>query len=316
MFQGQKVRIIRQNVRILLIMEHIVSFIHGQIPNEDRFYPSMCGVTFPDKSYHITRDQSDVYVLEYVISGVGDVLCAAGRQPVRFSPKAGDVYLLPIGSRHDYRALPSDPFKKIWMNLSGTLVDALYREYQLDRTCHYPSRPLYQLFRSFLTLCEENQSNTQYISQKGALIVHEIFASLSYTAAPSELRPRNDYATCAKTYIDRHIKDSLTMRDVAEHVGISTAHLNRIFPERYGVSAFKYYSTARMELACALLRNTNIQIREIARQLHFADEHYFSSAFRKAIGVAPREYRGICAGTTGMGAESDIAGSTGATDAA
>ncbi|MES2798039.1 MAG: helix-turn-helix domain-containing protein, partial [Bacteroidota bacterium] len=40
-----------------------------------------------------------------------------------------------------------------------------------------------------------------------------------------------------------------------------------------------------------LLSNTNLSISEIAYQLNFADQSYFSKYFRKLVGISPGEYR-------------------------
>jgi AraC-like DNA-binding protein len=40
-----------------------------------------------------------------------------------------------------------------------------------------------------------------------------------------------------------------------------------------------------------LLRNTNLSVKEIAFQLGYDSQNYFSRAFKKAEGVSPAHYR-------------------------
>lgn len=268
-------------------MEELIPFSAGQLPHDDRFAIQLTGITFPSRSYHIRRLGEPIYVFEYVISGQGYVECG----DKRFSPKGGDVYLLPPNTRQDYRALPSDPFSKIWMNIAGSLVDDLYREYGLEGQLHYPKRPMHRQFEMFYNLCKNNLTNPQYISRRGALIVHELFATLADDTEAKKVSISTEYARRAKNFIDLNVQNNLKTMDIAQAIGLSPSQLTRCFTAEYGSTPFAYYTTIRMDLACNLLRNSPLQIREIARTLHYADEHYFSSAFRDRMGMSPREYR-------------------------
>lgn len=97
------------------------------------------------------------------------------------------------GVRQNYQANPEDPFEKIWINMRGSLCDALYEQYDLSGAYLYPQRPLKSLFQSFLKLCEDNYANPRYVSVRGALIVHEIFAALS---EPKKNGRRSDIRLC------------------------------------------------------------------------------------------------------------------------
>ena len=129
--------------------EKLFSFLPDQFPNPEAFFVELTGVTYPDPHYRIDRDRSPVLCLEYVISGQGSV--NIGGQS--FYPKAGDVYLLPMGLHHRYRSDPHNPWQKIWMNVRGTLCADLLGAYHLGETYHIPSCPLLGLFQEFVSVC-------------------------------------------------------------------------------------------------------------------------------------------------------------------
>ena len=106
----------------------------------------MTGITYPDSRYRIERECSDIYCLEYVIAGEGQIE-TGGRL---FRPSQGDVYLLPVGSAHCYRSDPSHPWEKIWMNVRGSLCDFLVRSYGLGSQTLFPACPILPLFQEFL----------------------------------------------------------------------------------------------------------------------------------------------------------------------
>ena len=60
-------------------------------------------------------------------------------------------------------------------------------------------------------------------------------------------------------------------------------HWRKVFP----VSPARYLAELKMKRAEYLLTHTGLSVREIAMQLHFRDEHYFSASFRRHFGMTP-----------------------------
>ncbi|MCI1978333.1 MAG: AraC family transcriptional regulator [Bifidobacteriaceae bacterium] len=269
-------------------LEDILPFSNTQLPSEDRFFIDLVGITYPDKTYkvHWNVDDSPCYVCEYVISGEGNVICG-GEQ---FFPKGGDVYILPPHMQKDYRSSPSDPYKKIWMNVGGSLCDALYEQYGLKNHFYYPERALYNLFKSFFTLCKDYASNPKYVAFHGPLIIHELFASLAQNPE-KQLSISSVYATKAKEFIDVNIQANLKTEDIASAIGISVSQLTRYFFAEYSTTPYKYYTANRFNLARKLLRNSALPVKAISHKLNFADEHYFSYKFKEETGVSPKTFR-------------------------
>ena len=56
-------------------------------------------------------------------------------------------------------------------------------------------------------------------------------------------------------------------------------------------SFVEYLTQVRMERACELLKCTSYRTSEIGEQVGYNDSHYFSSAFKKAMGQSPKEYK-------------------------
>lgn len=277
-------------------MEHVVTIVSGLCERPERFRIQMAGITYPDRSYHILRNRSDIYCIEYVLEGHGDVVC--GERHVH--PRAGDVYILPPGVRHDYRASPTDPYKKIWMNVSGLLIDALYREYQLGESIVYPHASVLPIFEGFLDMCERaarpggeaSDAAAGSLSRRGALMIHDIFARLAEQHLDGRLLSSPDrYALTIREYLDRHVGDNIRLAVAAHDLGLSVSQLSRVFSRAYGESPYRYYLCQRAELARALLDNTGMRVGEISARLHCADAHYFSNQFKAVVGVSPRAYR-------------------------
>ena len=92
-------------------------------------------------------------------------------------------------------------------------------------------------------------------------------------------------------YLHKNYGNSeLTLKDVCEHLGISTSHFSSLFKEETGMTFLKYLNNIRMEKAKQLLRETDLKNYEIAERVGFRDPHYFSIAFKKKTGKTPGKY--------------------------
>lgn len=97
--------------------------------------------------------------------------------------------------------------------------------------------------------------------------------------------------TQALSYIQSNYSRKISLTSVAEHVGLSSGYLCRIFKEETGVSINAYINNLRMTRAGELLKGKNSYIKEVAVSVGFEDQLYFSRLFKRYYGVTPSEYR-------------------------
>jgi two-component system response regulator YesN len=91
--------------------------------------------------------------------------------------------------------------------------------------------------------------------------------------------------------INSDLSQPMPLDGLAEEFGFSASHFSRMFKEIVGENFKDYLSRKRMEEAKRLLAETDLKVYEIACRVGYADQHYFSEAFRKRVGYTPREYR-------------------------
>jgi methylphosphotriester-DNA--protein-cysteine methyltransferase len=63
----------------------------------------------------------------------------------------------------------------------------------------------------------------------------------------------------AKRYIDEHIRDVLTVDEVADHLGVDTSKLGKKFQEAYTISPKYYISIKKIDEVVNLLISTRFQ---------------------------------------------------------
>lgn len=68
-------------------------------------------------------------------------------------------------------------------------------------------------------------------------------------------------------------------------------YLSSLFCNEMGVGFTKYLSDFRLKKAKILLRETELNINEIANMTGFATANYFVRVFKKQENCTPKEYR-------------------------
>lgn len=83
----------------------------------------------------------------------------------------------------------------------------------------------------------------------------------------------------------------LSLQLVAEQLHMSVPYLSRLFHQETGENFAACLARKRMQEAMRLLQNPNLKMYEIAQKIGYTSQHYFSNAFKKALGMSPVEYR-------------------------
>lgn len=94
----------------------------------------------------------------------------------------------------------------------------------------------------------------------------------------------------ALRYIESGFTRQISLEETAEAVGVSPAHLSRMFMEVVGVSFIDYLTKLRIERAKELLRKGETSVKVIALSSGYTDPNYFSRIFKKSVGATPSEY--------------------------
>ncbi|WP_138493572.1 response regulator [Paenibacillus pinistramenti] len=85
--------------------------------------------------------------------------------------------------------------------------------------------------------------------------------------------------------------DQLSLHEIAKQIGVSSSHLSKVFSQETGQTMTEYLTAARIGRAKELLKTTRCKTFEIAYQVGYSDQHYFSNLFKKVTGMTPMEYR-------------------------
>lgn len=95
----------------------------------------------------------------------------------------------------------------------------------------------------------------------------------------------------ALRYIRENAFTGINVRDVLRQVPLSRRAFENRFRRMIGRTPHQEIHRLRIERVKQLLAETDLSLSEIARRSGFRHDEYLSVAFKKAVGVPPRDYR-------------------------
>jgi AraC-like DNA-binding protein len=99
------------------------------------------------------------------------------------------------------------------------------------------------------------------------------------------------YVSQMLEYIATHHNQPITIKDIAEHIGLHTNYAMNVFQRTMQMTIKQYITAMRINHARALLSDTDRTILDIALTVGFNSSSRFYETFQNYIGVTPTQYR-------------------------
>ena len=145
------------------------------------------------------------------------------------------------------------------------------------------------LFEEFQQLIRSGES-IEKIFSKGSLLYHKIVLCLSDRVSLDPKGKRGEAAAMAR-YIETRAEQPFSIAVLCREFHYSRSYVFGLFRTFYSTTPYGYYQDKRRDMACSLLSDSRLSVKEIARMLNFADQHYFSNWFRQKTGKSPTFYQ-------------------------
>jgi AraC family transcriptional regulator len=94
-----------------------------------------------------------------------------------------------------------------------------------------------------------------------------------------------------KELVHAKMEDDLSLDEMAQSVGLSTAHFARMFRKSTGETPHQFVLRHKVERAKAMLRAPDARIFDVALACGFKTQQHFAQVFRDVCGLSPTEYR-------------------------
>ena len=101
----------------------------------------------------------------------------------------------------------------------------------------------------------------------------------------------------AMLQINATLHEKLLLPELAEKYYLSYVQFSRRFKAAVGITVQDYITDMRLRKAKTLLADSDLAIKEIARNCGFANEYYFSNFFREHQKLSPTQFRSLAKST-------------------
>jgi AraC family transcriptional regulator len=91
--------------------------------------------------------------------------------------------------------------------------------------------------------------------------------------------------------VQAKIEDDLSLDEMAQSVGLSTAHFARMFRKSTGETPHQFVLRQKIERAKEMLRAADAPVFDVAMTCGFKTPQHFAQVFRDFCKVSPTEYR-------------------------
>lgn len=106
----------------------------------------------------------------------------------------------------------------------------------------------------------------------------------------NESRKISTYTENVIEFIRLHYSEKVTLSQVSEACSVSSVHLNAKLKEDTQLTFTELLNRYRIMKATEMIKNEKALIYEVAEAVGFKDYKYFSSVFKKYVGVSPSSF--------------------------
>jgi two-component system response regulator YesN len=93
------------------------------------------------------------------------------------------------------------------------------------------------------------------------------------------------------SYINKNYKTNISLDIIASSVHLNSSYFSTLFKKEMGISFSNYLNKIRIDKSKLLLKSTNYSILEIALEVGFEDQSYFTKVFKALTNMTPKEYK-------------------------
>ena len=182
-----------------------------------------------------------------------------------------------------FSLLKGEGVRYLYIDFHGERGNALCQRFEIT-----PSNRTRQNFNALVPFCMDclirtDQENIDIASESVLLYV---FSRLS-----AEHLPQNDTIQRVIEYTKEHFQDAdLSIATIAVKIGYNPKYLSHFFKKKMNVGYSEYLRSFRLQYALSLFKLGLSSIKNVALLSGFSDPLYFSSIFKKEIGISPKEF--------------------------
>ena len=244
------------------------------------------------KSHYRERDTGiEQNILIFCYAGEGWYDLGNGRKTI----KANEFFIIEAFKPHKYGASQDNPWSIYWMHFGGDKSANFGNIFNVTVTLENSAEARFQdRFLMFEEIIKNlNMGYSIEILEYVTLTLFHLIASLRYVPQFREIKKTKPIDIIQKiiNYMQNNIDKKITLEEIAEYSKYSPAYISNLFSQKTGMTVIEYFNHLKIQQACKWLDFSDLKIKEIAYNLGFYDQYYFSKVFNKYMSISPVNYR-------------------------
>ncbi|KDN55594.1 hypothetical protein FEM21_11960 [Flavobacterium seoulense] len=259
---------------------HFHPFFHNLFPDAIGY--------FPNAKHHNRSRKNGIqeYIFLYCLEGEGWI--KINGKTIQLQPNS--AFIIPQNTPHKYGSSLNDPWSIYWIHFSGNYAATLYNRFSTNaneavKIAFDESR--IKLLNEIIKLLENNLSD-----EKIEFIHFRLITFLSSLCYSNTLdNTIEDKISDSISFMKANLNQTLSIEALANQAFYSVSRYSELFKQKTGSSPIQYFIQLKIHKSCEYLNFTNLNIKEICKEVGFDDPYYFSRMFKKQMGLSPMQYK-------------------------
>ncbi len=172
----------------------------------------------------------------------------------------------------------------MYINFCGTRSENLFRRFGINR--------INRIFSNFDGLIPLWHDSLSRASEENIDLASESILLYTFSRlVASSAEKSNLVNTIVEMTEENFVDPSLSITSIAGELSYNPKYLSHLFKEKMGMRYSEYLRMHRIKYAVSLFDRGLDSVKNIAYLSGFEDPLYFSTVFKKVVGVSPKEYK-------------------------
>lgn len=235
------------------------------------------------------------HLLLYVVKGKGKLYMNDGCNAAELLPNT--VFLLPVGSvpaaecaveygLHLYK-IEFDIYRATEWSDKRRVYE---KELTLPVSGEIRVEQHYQIRRLIRLLFKDSPSITRMDHSPNQPYLHDLLSIIFDNRTSTILEGTDNLLDYTIEYMQQAFSTNITLAKLADLAGLNPSYYSQLFKRKMKKSPIEYLTDLRMNQAKQQLLQPSGKICDIARDVGYKDEFYFSRRFKTYNGIAPTAY--------------------------
>ena len=203
--------------------------------------------------------------------------------------KSGSVIVFPPHYHYKYTFDGDHTLSYLWAHFTGSYAEPFLAECGFgELPCIFHSEPNIKIVSGFEKLFDTFGTHEPLQKQKLACRLEDILLRIASDRNGTDTE--NGFSASIG-YIHAFYSKDLRIPELAKMESLSNSRYITVFKKHMGMTPSDYIIHLRINVACDLLKSSDMSVKEVAASVGYDNAHFFSKLFKKKTGFTPKAYR-------------------------